>query len=60
MAIRTNRSSHKSPSQNPTAFFKGKQAGGTNNEGKFKGGTSPEKLSGGPMREKVMGMKSRS
>ena len=57
MAITKNRESHKSPSQSPDAFFKGKQSGGATGKSSY---TAPEKLSGGPMREKVMGMKSRS
>jgi hypothetical protein len=57
MAITKNRESKKSPSQNPTAFFKGVQSGGTRGATNY---TAPEKLSGGPMREKVMGIKGRS
>jgi len=57
MAITKSRDSKKSPSQNPTDFFKGKQSGGAHGKAGY---TAPEKLSGGPMREKVMGMKGRS
>ena len=57
MAIKNSRSSPKSPSQNPTAFFKGVQSGGAHGGGNY---TAPAKLSGGPMREKVMGTKSKS
>ena len=57
MAITKSRESKKSPSQNPTEFFKGKQSGGAHGKAGY---TAPEKLSGGPMREKVMGMKGRS
>lgn len=42
---------HKAPSQNPVDFYKGQQQGGAH-------GTPtrvPEKLQGGPMREKVNG-----
>lgn len=46
--------SKKQPSQNPTSFYKGEQQGG--NRGK-PGGSVPDKLSGGPMRERVMGGK---
>ncbi len=52
MAIsRTN--TKKSPSQNPVAFFEGKQSGGA------KGGTGkvPDKLSSGSQREKIYGRK---
>ena len=55
MAITKNRESKKSPSQNPTAFYKSVQSGGTNNEGQFIGTTVPDKLTGGPMRERIMG-----
>lgn len=44
----------KSPSQNPTDFYKSKQQGGC--EGKPS--RVPEKLSGGPMRERIYGGKS--
>ena len=57
MAITKNRESKKSPSQAPTAFYKGVQSGGATGSGKY---VAPEKLAGGPMREKIMGMKSRS
>jgi carbon monoxide dehydrogenase subunit G len=42
----------KSPSQNPTEFFKGVQSGGAHGNASY---TAPEKLKGGPMREKIMG-----
>jgi hypothetical protein len=46
--------SRKSASQNPVAFFKGKQSGGnTGNTGY----TTPERIKGGPMREKIYGRK---
>lgn len=48
--------SKKSPSQNPVDFFKLKQQGGTHG----KATRVPDKLSGGPMREQVMGRKSLS
>lgn len=53
MAIKRN-IEKKSPSQAPDAFFKCEQSGGT------KGASykAPEKLSGGPMREQIMGRKS--
>ena len=57
MAIRNSRSSQKSPSQSPTAFFKGEQSGGAHGGGKY---VAPAKLSSGPQREKVMGTKSKS
>ena len=41
----------KQPSQNPTDFYKGVQQGGAYG----KGGSVPDKLSGGPMREKTYG-----
>lgn len=41
----------KSPSQNPTAFYKLQQQGGA----KGKATSVPDKLTGGPMREKVYG-----
>lgn len=47
----TKPSGKKQPSQNPTDFFKGKQTGGAHG----KPGSVPDKLSGGPMREKVWG-----
>jgi hypothetical protein len=52
MAITKNRESHKSPSQEPTAFFKSQQSGGTHGAKNY---TAPIKLSGGPQRENVMG-----
>jgi len=49
------RTSHKkSPSQNPVGFFKCEQQGGTHG----KPTSVPDKLSGGPQREKVFGRKS--
>jgi hypothetical protein len=39
----------KRPSQNPVAFFKGKQQGGSHGTPS----SVPEKLQGGPMREKM-------
>lgn len=39
----------KAPSQNPTAFYKGEQQGGAYG----KPSSVPEKLKGGPMREKM-------
>lgn len=39
----------KSPSQNPTSFFKGEQQGGAYGKPQ----SVPEKLKGGPMREKM-------
>ena len=47
----------KSPSQNPTDYFKLKQSGGAHGASNY---TAPDKLSGGPMREKIDGMKSRA
>lgn len=44
----------KAPSQNPTAFYKSEQQGGA----RGKPSRVPEKLSGGPMREPLMGRKS--
>lgn len=44
----------KSPNQNPTAFYKGEQFGGPLGKPTQKVG---DKLSGGPMLEKVMGKK---
>ena len=41
----------KSPSQNPVDFFKSVQQGGAYG----KGGSVPDKLSGGPMLEKIFG-----
>jgi hypothetical protein len=39
----------KAPSQNPTAFYKGEQQGGSQG----KPTSVPEKLQGGPMRENM-------
>ena len=44
---------HKAPTQNPTAFYKGEKHGGKHG----KASSVPEKLSGGPMREKIGGKK---
>jgi hypothetical protein len=52
MSINKNRESRKSPSQEPTAFFKSVQSGGTHGAKNY---TAPTKLSGGPQRENVMG-----
>lgn len=41
----------KSPSQDPVSFYKGKDQGGTHGSPQ----SVPEKLNGGPMREKMMG-----
>lgn len=41
----------KQPSQNPVDFYMGKQQGGAYG----KGGSVPDQLKSGPMREKVMG-----
>lgn len=41
----------KAPSQNPVAYFKGKQQGGAHG----KASSVPQKLAGGPMRERIMG-----
>lgn len=46
--------SKKQPSQNPVDFYKSEQAGGA--DGKSSGKV-PDKLTGGPMREKVYGKK---
>lgn len=43
----------KAPSQNPVAFYKSEQQGGA--EGKPS--SVPQKLTGGPMREKIYGRK---
>lgn len=43
--------SKKAPSQNPTAFYKCEQQGGTHGKATRVG----DKLTGGPQREKVMG-----
>lgn len=45
----------KSPTQNPTDFYKSQQSGGAEGKG---AGKVPDKLSGGPMREQVYGRKS--
>lgn len=42
----------KSPNQNPTAFVKGEQHGGARGKGSQ---AVPDKLSGGPMRERIEG-----
>ncbi|WP_185716535.1 hypothetical protein [Burkholderia anthina] len=39
----------KAPSQNPTGFYQGKQQGGAHGRPE----SVPEKLKGGPMREKM-------
>lgn len=44
----------KSPNQNPVDFYKSEQAGGADGKSKQR---VPDKLSGGPMREKVYGKK---
>jgi len=44
----------KSPSQNPVAFFEGKQSGGAMPRG---GAKVPDKLSSGSQREKIYGRK---
>lgn len=44
----------KSPNQNPVAFYKSEQFGGTHGKSAQK---VPDKLTGGPMREKIMGRK---
>lgn len=54
MAVSRQKYTRKSPSQNPTAFFKGDQSGGAMGNSKY---VAPEKLTGGPMREKIMGDK---
>lgn len=43
----------KAPTQNPTKFYKSEQQGGAYGKPQ----NVPEKLSGGPMRETVMGRK---
>lgn len=48
--------SKKAPSQNPTAFYKGEQQGGTHGAPT----RVPDRLSGGPMVEKIDGKKSLS
>jgi hypothetical protein len=47
----------KSPSQNPVDFYKLKQHGGAEGKGAQKVG---DKLTGGPMQEKIFGRKSLS
>ena len=47
--------SKKSPSQNPVAFYKSEQFGGAEGKGTQKVG---DRLTGGPMREKIDGRKS--
>ena len=44
----------KSPTQNPVDFYKLKQSGGAEGKG---AGKVPDKLSGGPMYEKIYGRK---
>lgn len=46
--------SKKSPSQNPVAFFEGKQQGGATGKA---GSVVPDKLTSGTQRENVMGKK---
>ena len=46
--------SKKAPSQNPVAFYKSEQAGGAEGKGAQR---VPDKLTGGPMREKIYGRK---
>lgn len=53
MAISRGSYHHKAPSQNPVNTFQGKQQGGAHGKPEKVG----EKLTGGPMREKVMGRK---
>ena len=48
--------SKKAPSQNPTAFYKSQQQGGAYGKAE----SVPDKLSGGPQRERIMGGKSGS
>ena len=45
----------KSPSQHPTAFYKGEQSGSRDGKG---GATVPDKLTGGALREQIYGRKS--
>ncbi len=45
----------KSPTQNPVDFYQSKQFGGA--PGGSKAQKVPDQLSGGPMREKIMGKK---
>lgn len=44
--------SKKSPSQNPVDFYKSQQSGGATGKSS---GSVPDKLKGGPMREKIFG-----
>ena len=44
-------SGRKAPSQSPVAFYKGQQQGGA----RGKPSSVPQKLTGGPMREKIEG-----
>lgn len=46
--------SKKSPSQNPVDFYKSQQSGGATGKSS---GSVPDKLKGGPMREKIFGRK---
>lgn len=46
----------KSPNQNPVDFYKSQQFGGPLGKGTQ---SVPDKLTGGPMREQVMGKKSK-
>ncbi len=56
MGISRGHAGKKAPSQNPTAFYKGEQQGGTHGSPT----RVPDKLSGGPQREQVYGRKSLS
>lgn len=49
MAIERGKTHPKSPSQNPVDFYKGKVQGGTHGKPE----RVPERLQGGPMREKL-------
>ena len=51
MAISREKYDKKAPTQNPVDFFKGETQGGT--DGKAQ--KIPDKLSGGPVREKIYG-----
>lgn len=51
--------SKKAPSQNPVSFAKSEQQGGTNGN-QSKPQSVPDKLTGGPQREKIFGRKSLS
>lgn len=46
--------SKKSPNQNPVSFYKSEQFGGAEGKSTQK---VPDKLTGGPMREKIYGKK---